>query len=89
MPHNINAAQQDDDDAQLNDVEAQQDASSSSALGSTRVYLRGPTSLPRRPILRDRRPMIRPERERYATLVVLTASSYYMFKFKIEANTFS
>jgi hypothetical protein len=32
--------------------------------------------------------MIRIERERYVTLDVLTASSYYMFKFKIEANTF-
>jgi hypothetical protein len=89
MQHNTNVAQQDDDDAQLDDVEAQQDASSSNALGSTLVYLRGPTSLPWRPILRDTRPMIRPEGERYATLDILNASSYYMFKFKIEANIFS
>jgi hypothetical protein len=46
-------------------------------------------SLPQRPILRDRCPMIRPEGEKYVTLDVLTVSSYYMFKFKIEDNTFS
>jgi hypothetical protein len=51
--------------------------------------LQGPTSLPLRPILRDRRPLIRPEGESYITLDVVAASSYYFFKFKIETNTFS
>jgi hypothetical protein len=45
-------------------------------------------SLPQQPILCDRRLMIRPEGEKYVTLDILTASSYYMFKFKIEDNTF-
>ena len=57
----VDAAQQDDDNAQ-------QDASGSGALGSRNVYLRGPTSLPQRPILRDRRPLIRPDGERHVTL---------------------
>jgi hypothetical protein len=53
-----------------------------------RVYLQGPASLPQRSILRDRRPLIRSEGERYVTLDVL-AASYYMFKFKIKTNMFS
>jgi hypothetical protein len=57
----VDAAQQDDDDAQ-------QDASCSGALGSRNVYLRGPTSLPQCPILRDRRPLIRLDEERHVTL---------------------
>jgi hypothetical protein len=56
------AAQQDDND------EAQQAASGSGASGSRSVYLRGPVSLPQRPILRDRRPLIRPDGERHVTL---------------------
>ena len=55
------AAPQDDDDQQ-------QDASSSGGSSSRSIYLRGPVSLPQRPILRDRRPLIRPEGERYVTL---------------------
>ena len=43
------------DDTEEED-EAQQTASG--------VYLRGPASLPQRPIPRERRPMIRPEGER-------------------------
>jgi hypothetical protein len=78
----VDAAQQDDDN------NTQQDACVSSALGSTHVYLRGPASLPQRPILRDRHPLIRPDGERYVTLDVVVASSYYMFKFNIETNTF-
>ncbi len=55
------AAPQDDDDQQ-------QDASGSGGPGSRSIYLRGPASLPQRPILRDRRPLIRPDGERYVTL---------------------
>jgi hypothetical protein len=62
------AAQQDDDDQLQDDDEAQQDASSSGTSDSRSVYLRGPASLPQCPILRDRRPLIRPDRERHVTL---------------------
>ena len=55
------AAPQDDDDQQ-------QDASGSGGSSSRSIYLRGPASLPQRPILWDRRPLIRPEGERYVTL---------------------
>jgi hypothetical protein len=54
-------APQDDDDQQ-------QDASGSGGSSSRSIYLRGPVSLPQRPILRDRRPLIRPEGEMYVTL---------------------
>jgi hypothetical protein len=57
------AAQQDDDDQQQDDDEAQQTAS-----GSRSIYLQGPASLPQRPIVRDRRPLIRPDEERHVTL---------------------
>jgi hypothetical protein len=62
----VNAAQQDDDDAaqQDDDDAAQQDVSGSGSSGSRSIYLRGPASLPQRPILRDRRPLIRPDGER-------------------------
>jgi hypothetical protein len=62
------AAQHDDDDQQQDDDEAQQTASGSGASGSRSIYLRGPASLPQRPILRDRRPLIRPDGERHVTL---------------------
>jgi hypothetical protein len=55
----VDAAQQDDDAAA-----AQQDVSGSGSSGSRSIYLRGPASLPKRPILRDRRPLIRPDGER-------------------------
>jgi hypothetical protein len=55
----VDATQQDDDDDA-----AQQDVSGSGSSGSRSIYLRGPTSLPQRPILRDRRPLIRPDGER-------------------------
>ena len=61
------AAQQDDDDAAQQDDDddaAQQDVSGSGSSGSRSIYLRGPASLPKRPILRDRRPLIRPDGER-------------------------
>jgi hypothetical protein len=48
-----------------------------------------PASLPQRPILHDMRFLIRPDGERYITLDVVAAFSYYMFKFIIETNTFS
>jgi hypothetical protein len=60
----VDAAQQDDDDAAQQDDDddaAQQDVSGSGSSGSRNVYLRGPASLPQRPILRDRRPLIRPD----------------------------
>jgi hypothetical protein len=62
------AAQQDDDDQQQDDDKAQQAALGSGASGSRSVYLRGPTSLPQHPILRGRRPLIRPDGERHVTL---------------------
>jgi hypothetical protein len=62
------AAPQDDDDQQQDDEDQQQDASCSGSSSSRSIYLRGPASLPQRPILWDRRPMIRPEGERYVTL---------------------
>jgi hypothetical protein len=55
------ATPQDDDDQQ-------QDASGLGGSSSRSIYLRGPASLPQRPILRDRRPLIQPEGERYVTL---------------------
>jgi hypothetical protein len=62
------AAPQDDDDQQEDDDDQQQDASGSGGSSSRSIYLRGPASLPQRPILRDRWPLIRPEGERYVTL---------------------
>jgi hypothetical protein len=62
------AAPQDDDDQQQDDDDQQQDASGSGGSSSRSIYLRGPASLPQRPILRDRRPLIRLEGERYVTL---------------------
>jgi hypothetical protein len=64
------AAQQDDDDQQQDDDEAQQTAS-----GLRSIYIRGPVSLPQHPILRDRWPLIRPDRERHVTLC-----SSFLFK---------
>ena len=65
----VDVAQQDDDDAAQQDDDddddaAQQDVSGSGSSGSRSIYLRGPASLPKRPILRDRRPLIRPDGER-------------------------
>ena len=64
----VDAAQQDDDDAAQQDDDdddaAQQDVSGSGSSGSRSIYLRGPASLPKRPILRDRRPLIQPDGER-------------------------
>jgi hypothetical protein len=72
----VDAVQQDDDDAQ-------QDPSGSSTSGLRNVYLRGLASLPQRPILRDRRPLILPDGERHITLNILSTYSYYVFKFVI------
>jgi hypothetical protein len=58
----------DDDDQQQDDDDQQQDALGSGGSSSRSIYLRGPASLPQRPILRDRRPLIWPEGERYVTL---------------------
>ena len=62
------AAPQDDDDQQQDDDDQQQDASGSGDSSSRSIYLRGPASLPQCLILRDRRPLIRPDGERYVTL---------------------
>jgi hypothetical protein len=69
------AAQQDDYDQQQDDDEAQQTALGSGASGSRSIYLRGPASLPQHPILRDKRPLIRPDGERHVTLC-----SSFLFK---------
>jgi hypothetical protein len=61
-------APQVDDDQQQDDDDQQQDVSGSGGSSSRSIYLRGPVSLPQRPILRDRRPLIRPDGERYVTL---------------------
>ena len=55
-------AQEQDEEAE-DEEEAQQTGSGSAASGSS-VYLRGPASLPERPIPRERRPVIRPEGEK-------------------------
>jgi hypothetical protein len=52
----VDVAQHDDDDSL-----------GSGASGSRNVYLRGPASLPQRPILRDRRSLIRLDGERHVT----------------------
>ena len=62
------ATLQDDDVQQQDDDNQQQDASGSGGSSSRSIYLRGPASLPQRPILRDRQSLIRPEGERYVTL---------------------
>ncbi|KAL5647207.1 hypothetical protein ACJX0J_041562, partial [Zea mays] len=75
----VDAAQQDDDDAAQqdddDDAAAQQDVSGSGSSGSRSIYLRGPASLPKRPILRDRRPLIRPDGER-SWMVLETAGGH-------------
>jgi hypothetical protein len=67
------AAQQDDlvqqqatqqDDQQQDDHDDQEQIAS----GLRSIYLRGPASLPQRPILWDRRPLIQPDGERHVTL---------------------
>jgi hypothetical protein len=57
-----------DDDQQQDDDDQQQDALGSGGSGLRSIYLRGPVSLPQRPVLWDRRPLIRPDGERYVTL---------------------
>jgi hypothetical protein len=66
-----------DNDQQQDNDDQQHDASGSGGSSSRSIYLRGPASLPPRPILRDRRPLIRPDGERYVTLC---SSFYYVFK---------
>jgi hypothetical protein len=62
------ATPQDDLDQEQDDNYQHQDASGSSGSSSRSIYLRGPASLPQCPILWDRRPLIRPDGERYVTL---------------------
>jgi hypothetical protein len=61
--------QERDEDSQEEDEDLQHTASGSTgsgsaASGASRVYLRGPSSLPHRPIPRDRRPLITPDKNR-------------------------
>jgi hypothetical protein len=53
------------------------------------VWLRGPASLPTRPIPLDRRPLIRPTGARYVTLGVITTFSFDMLKITIYSNSYS
>jgi hypothetical protein len=62
------AAPQDDLDQHQDNDDQHHDASGSGGSSSRSIYLRGPASLPQRPILRDRRPLIWPDGERYVTL---------------------
>jgi hypothetical protein len=66
-----------DDDQQQDNDDQQHDASGSGGSSSRSIYLRGPASLPPRPILQDRRPLIRLDGERNVTLC---SSFYYVFK---------
>jgi len=61
---------------------------SSSSSGST-VYLRGPSTLPRRPIPVHQRPMIRPVGDGYVTIHVFSTCSYDMLTIKMETNNSS
>ena len=55
--------QEDAEEAQ-EDEEEEATAGGSASSSSSSVYLRGPASLPQRPIPRERRPLIRPEGEK-------------------------
>ncbi|PUZ46923.1 hypothetical protein GQ55_7G122600 [Panicum hallii var. hallii] len=69
LPTQDEEVQERDEESPEEDEEAQHTASgsagsSSAASGASRVYLRGPSSLPHRPIPRDRRPLITPDKNR-------------------------
>jgi hypothetical protein len=73
--------QQDDDDAK-------EDALVFGATCWRNVYLRGPASLPKRHIVCDRRPLIRPDGKRFVALDVVAPFLYYMFEFIINGIGF-
>ncbi|PVH39181.1 hypothetical protein PAHAL_5G449400 [Panicum hallii] len=69
LPTQDEEVQERDEESQEEDEEAQHTASGSAgsgsaASGASRVYLRGPSSLPHQPIPRDRRPLITPDKDR-------------------------
>jgi hypothetical protein len=69
LPLEIEEARNNAEEAHGDTEEMQQDvegatAGDSTASGSSNVYLRGPTSLPKRQIPLERRPVIQPEGER-------------------------
>ena len=61
----------------------------SSSSGGSTVYLRGPSTLPRRPIPVHQRPVIRPMGDGYVTIHVFSTCSYDMLTIKIETNNSS
>ena len=64
-------------------------AGGSSSSGGSTVYLRGPSTLPRRPIPVHQRPMIRPVGDGYITIHVFSTCSYDMLTIKMETNNSS
>ena len=64
-------------------------AGGSSSSGGSTVYLRGPSTLPRRPIPVHQRSMIRPVGDGYVTIHVFSTCSYDMLTIKMETNNSS
>ena len=64
-------------------------AGGSSSSGGSTVYLRGPSTLPRRPIPVHQRLMIRPVGDGYITIHVFSTCSYDMLTIKMETNNSS
>jgi hypothetical protein len=60
----------------------------SASAGSSRPYLRGPSSLPPVP-LPHQRPVLHPEGQKLVILDVITTTSYDMLKMTCETNKFS
>ena len=64
-------------------------AGGSSSSGGSTVYLRGPSTLPRRPIPVHQRLVIRPVGDGYVTIHVFSTCSYDMLTIKMETNNSS
>jgi len=64
-------------------------AGGSSSSGGSTVYLRRPSTRPRRPIPVHQRPMIRPVGDGYVTIHVFSTCSYDMLTIKMETNNSS
>ena len=64
-------------------------AGGSSSSSASTVYLHGPSTLLRRPILVHQRPMIRPVGDGYVTIHVFSTCSYDMLTIKMETNNSS
>jgi len=64
-------------------------AGGSSSSGGSTVYLRGPSTLLRRPIPVHQRPVIRPVGDGYVTIHVFSTCSYDMLTIKMETNNSS